>query len=583
MPATYLIHKQSHASYPGGFKKVNGRMNNSPAYNHAYYEDNKEKWPKYPSQMPTAVKNRLARVNAKKESGTSSTKRLMGNGAPSSANPSGFKGTTDNKPYTPSAKWQARMSAAGKRYEAAKAEEARKAAAEAEAKTAKASSGSSKKSGSGKSKKSDAEKQAEKEAKEQEKAEKKAAKEAEAAKKKKEKEEAAAAKKKAKESAASETKTETAKEEKKDPIDEDETLSEREKKMYKGIQNVLEKSGQSMATYYANKGFDSIFAQYFPGDIDPEEKAAIKKKFMKYYKLEHGDASIGNYYGVIFSKAEIKHHGILGQKWGKRNGPPYPLDAEDHSQREKKAGWRKSLDKDGPSETQKKSGLQLTDKQKKMLKIGAAVAVTGLAAYGLYRLGGTGAISSATDAVSDFVNNSDLANTIVHHLNEQPNFVQGITPESELRKLTDSEIRAFKGYSVPGFYKEVNGIADTLLNREYDPQWLNGVNPIAKDISENIESAMQKMTINRDVDVQRGINENTCRRILGDSMFNELVSLRNEARKSGENIVGANIDSVKRKIINPKGFTSTAVPLTIQRKNSEGIAEVVRRSSVANV
>ena len=40
---------------------------------------------------------------------------------------------------------------------------------------------------------------------------------------------------------------------------------------------------------------------------------------------------------------ELCHHGILGQRWGKRNGPPYPLDAEDHSASEKKAGWRKSV------------------------------------------------------------------------------------------------------------------------------------------------------------------------------------------------------------------------------------------------
>lgn len=33
----------------------------------------------------------------------------------------------------------------------------------------------------------------------------------------------------------------------------------------------------------------------------------------------------------------LAHHGILGQKWGKKNGPPYPLDAEDHSAAEKKA------------------------------------------------------------------------------------------------------------------------------------------------------------------------------------------------------------------------------------------------------
>lgn len=43
------------------------------------------------------------------------------------------------------------------------------------------------------------------------------------------------------------------------------------------------------------------------------------------------------------SSDEIWHHGILGQKYGKRNGPPYPLDASDHSAKEKAAGWKESL------------------------------------------------------------------------------------------------------------------------------------------------------------------------------------------------------------------------------------------------
>ena len=51
---------------------------------------------------------------------------------------------------------------------------------------------------------------------------------------------------------------------------------------------------------------------------------------------------------------ELCHHGILGQRWGKKNGPPYPLDASDHSASEKKAGWHKSLDKMSDDELRQK-------------------------------------------------------------------------------------------------------------------------------------------------------------------------------------------------------------------------------------
>lgn len=51
------------------------------------------------------------------------------------------------------------------------------------------------------------------------------------------------------------------------------------------------------------------------------------------------------YYAVRYSDNYLEHHGILGQKWGKKNGPPYPLGADDHSAAEKKAGWRSSINK----------------------------------------------------------------------------------------------------------------------------------------------------------------------------------------------------------------------------------------------
>lgn len=45
---------------------------------------------------------------------------------------------------------------------------------------------------------------------------------------------------------------------------------------------------------------------------------------------------------------ELMHHGILGQKYGKRMGPPYPLAPGDHSAAEKKAGWQVSLKNGSP-------------------------------------------------------------------------------------------------------------------------------------------------------------------------------------------------------------------------------------------
>lgn len=41
-------------------------------------------------------------------------------------------------------------------------------------------------------------------------------------------------------------------------------------------------------------------------------------------------------YRFKMTDESLSHHGIEGQKWGVKNGPPYPLDAGDHSAAEKK-------------------------------------------------------------------------------------------------------------------------------------------------------------------------------------------------------------------------------------------------------
>ena len=94
------------------------------------------------------------------------------------------------------------------------------------------------------------------------------------------------------------------------------------------------------------------------------------------------------------------HHGIRGQKWGKRNGPPYPLDPEtDYSKEER------TYDK-------KEKNFALTDKQKRYIRNGAIAAGAILAVAGgmyLYKNGALPTKGITNYKIGTLINLEDLS------------------------------------------------------------------------------------------------------------------------------------------------------------------------------
>lgn len=112
--------------------------------------------------------------------------------------------------------------------------------------------------------------------------------------------------------------------------------------------------------------------------VDPEHEKELANsilKRMREYGMSFDDFTVGeeNRFLKYIPENALSHHGIDGQKWGKRNGPPYPLDFEAHSAAEKRAlkkdlKWIKKNEKKIKSKAYKESKKELNEYAKLLSK-----------------------------------------------------------------------------------------------------------------------------------------------------------------------------------------------------------------------
>ena len=254
----------------------------------------------------------------------------------------------------------------------------------------------------------------------------------------------------------------------------------------------------------------------------------------------------------------LEHHGIQGQKWGVRNGPPYPLDYEQHNASEKSKNPKGSLnnyENNNPKTSNnirvkrsssnssnapirksildmKVSEINLSDKQKETIKkvlIGVgATAVVALAAYGVYKSGILSKKSipdlikkSAADPIVEIMDPVDewlyslkssgkigSAMVFTNEAEGAAYSLKHLFDKQEWIKLSEAEQLGIKNYT-GSFYKDMNNLLRGMDGTFHSKD-------LVKGIIDDCTSGLEKMRLPEDTLCHRGVGSlNSLAKTLG--------------------------------------------------------------------
>lgn len=205
------------------------------------------------------------------------------------------------------------------------------------------------------------------------------------------------------------------------------------------------------------------------------------------------------------------HHGIKGQKWGTRNGPPYPLNDSDHSSSEKKAARGGSSGGDSSKKKKirhpkidifkkkrKSSHRELTDEEKENLKT-AAIGVGAGLATGAAIAGGLYLAQRHSAAGMRYMATVVKKGTTIQTLSTDPNRInRGRQFYTNIKK---KDAKVYEGgftkklsadYKIKAKVKDDMYIAEKSVGKEQfnklmreDPEFRKGVKSLTKELSKS--------------------------------------------------------------------------------------------------